>query len=47
MNKGLNFKFKKYVFTIALYGKFKLSQVSGTNARISPILDILKATWHP
>ncbi len=30
MNKGLNFKFKSYVFTIALYGKFKLSKVSGT-----------------
>ncbi len=32
MNKGLNFKFKTYVFTIALniYGKFKLSHLSGT-----------------
>ncbi len=33
MNKGINFKFKtckSYVFTIALYGKFKLSQDSGT-----------------
>ncbi len=27
MNKGLNFKFKSYVFTIALYGKFKLKLV--------------------
>ncbi len=35
MNNGLNFKFKSYVFTIALYGKFKLAQVSGTKyARI-------------
>ncbi len=42
MNKGLNFKFKSYVFTIALYGKLKLSQVSGTkHARIFPILDVL------
>ena len=31
MNKGLNFKFKSYIIsTIALFGKFKLSQVSGT-----------------
>ncbi len=44
MNKGLNFRFKSYVFTIALYGKSKLSQVNGTkHARISPFSDTVNS----